>query len=96
MTRYFAFALLICSLSFLQTGCAVVDAGKQFAEFNRNALKLRPTDYEDPTEDSAEEWAQVGQDGRGHQKKEKEIDRWWWNLVMSEKARSIERNLGFE
>ena len=39
---------------------------------------------------------EAAKEGRPDQKVEKDPDQWWRKYVMSEKARSIERDLGFE
>jgi hypothetical protein len=61
---------------------------------------LRPTsfDYSDPTDEIGDPWVQAaGDEARGHQPKESADDPdWLRNLMMSPKARDIERNLGFE
>ena len=61
---------------------------------------LRPTssDYTDPADDIGDPWIQAaGDEARGHRPKEQSDDPdWLRNLMMSPKARDIERNLGFE
>ena len=50
----------------------------------------------DTTEESEEQWKVVGDEGRKGQDVEIDPDQWWRKYVMSEKARSIEENLGYE
>ncbi len=54
--------------------------------------------YQDGTEESSDPWVQeVGSQARGHHAKEKDSDpQWMRNLLMSQKARDIESNLGYE
>ncbi len=59
---------------------------------------FRPKPLDGPVKDDSkeDEWAFVGDEGRADREREMEQDRWWHNLVMSEEARNIERNLGFD
>jgi len=59
-------------------------------------FKPRQTDYRDETEEEDDEWDFVGQEARGTQTRERDPDRWWHKWFMSEKARSIERNVGID
>ncbi len=92
VSKKLLFALLL--FSSLQTGCAIIDAGNNLFQFSWNAVKPRPTDYKNPTDDDGSEWDFVGQDGRGDRAKEYDPDRWWKKYVSSPKANAIERNVG--
>jgi len=81
------FACLFASVA--ASGCSMWDATKRFT-------RLKGDDMRDTTEDSQEQWEIVGDEGRRGQAVEKDPDQWWRQYVMSEKARSIEENLGFE
>ena len=64
----------------------------------RTGRMFRPKPYDESQIPAAEEdeWSFVGDVGRGDQPREKDPDGWLRNLVMSEEARSIERNLGID
>ncbi|MEX0728147.1 MAG: hypothetical protein WEB58_02455 [Planctomycetaceae bacterium] len=81
------FALTFCAVS----GCAAI------AETNHimmQAFKPKTGDYE--MGKGGDEWSDVGVEARGDQKMERDPDRWYKDYVQSEKARSIEKNLGVE
>lgn len=88
--------LLLTSGLFLQTGCALVDFTRQSTVNTLRMFKPRQTDYRDETEEEDDQWDFVGQEARGTQKRERDPDRWWRKWIMSEKARSIERNVGID
>ena len=79
----------------LPTGCALVDKGKEVSRQTWKVFKPRPTDYRDPTEEESDEWEFVGKEARGDRPLEKEPDP-IKRLIMSPKARNIERNLGID
>ena len=77
-------------------GCALLEPWGQFwHEVKRNA-KPSGEDARDYTEEKQEEWKVVGKEGRKGQHVEKDPDQWYRKYIMSEKAREIEENLGFE
>lgn len=53
-------------------------------------------DYDDGSDESGKEWDFVGDEGRAGQPRERDPDPWFKNMIMSEKARSIEHNLGID
>lgn len=62
-----------------------------------DGFRPNPEDYRDPSDDPGAEWDFVGKEGRAEQTREFEADdQWFKNNLMSPRARSIERNLGFE
>lgn len=61
------------------------------------AFRPNPNDYRDAGDDPGAEWDFVGDEGRAEQSREFEADdQWFKKYLMSKRARSIERNLGFE
>ncbi|MCA9041073.1 MAG: hypothetical protein KDA65_12045 [Planctomycetaceae bacterium] len=86
--------MAILSTTLLFSGCQTIqtDANKAMMETKRQ-LRIKPSDYNDGTEDLDEDWSFVGEQGRGDMPKEKESDG-LTNFLESEKARSINRNLG--
>lgn len=78
------------------SGCLLIEPwGNFWHEVKRNA-KLDGEDRRDTAEDSQEQWKFVGKEGRRNQSVEKDPDQWYRQYIMSEKARSIEENLGYE
>ena len=59
---------------------------------------MRPKPYDTPMhfDEEEDEWGFVGDEGRAEQPRERDPDRWWQNLIMSQEARNIERNLGID
>lgn len=89
--------LFLAGLFALPSGCALMDATKEFGRQTKRTFTFRPGDYRDLTEEETNDWTEsVGKEGRGNQPLEKDPDPWFANLFMSEKARSIERNVGFK
>lgn len=88
--------LLIAGLlGSLTTGCAMTDSAK--SAFKPMSRFILPGAQDEPLRpDIEDEWAFVGDEGRGDYERERDPDRWWRNLVMSPEARNIERNLGID
>ncbi len=88
--------LLIAGLlTSLATGCALTDSAK--SAFKPVATFLQSGGGDEPLGDQAEdEWAFVGEEARGGRPRERDPDRWWRNLMMSERAKNIERSLGID
>jgi hypothetical protein len=77
-------------------GCLLVEPwGEFWHQMKRNTV-VSADDKRDFTEDSQEQWEVVGDEGRKGQAVEKDPDQWYRKYILSEKARSIEENLGFE
>ncbi|MBA3314382.1 MAG: hypothetical protein M3552_07385 [Planctomycetota bacterium] len=93
--RSLIFGLATASLPML-TGCLLVEPWGNFWHDVRQAAKPSGADGRDYTEESQEAWEFVGEEGRRGQEIEKDPDQWYRKYIMSEKARSIEENLGFE
>lgn len=77
-------------------GCLLMEPWGDFWHEVKRNTKLDGKDRHDTTEDSQEQWEFVGKEGRRGQSVEKDPDQWWRQYIMSEKARSIEENLGYE
>ena len=78
------------------TGCLLVEPWGNFWHDATASLKPSGEDSRDYTEESQEQWEFVGEEGRRGQEVEKDPDQWYREYILSEKARSIEENLGFE
>ena len=87
--------VLVIGFAGLQSGCAAVESGGDMMHESYRAFKPRTTDYRDVSEEEADEWNSAGKEARGNRPLDKENDpiRDW---TMSPRARSIERNLGFD
>jgi len=86
---------LVIGFAGLQSGCAAVESGGEMMRESFRIFKPRTTDYRDVSEEEADEWSSAGKEARGNRPLDKENDpiRDW---TMSPRARSIERNLGFD
>lgn len=59
-------------------------------------FRPKPYDGSAVPESEEDEWGFVGTEGRAGMERERDPDRWWQNLVMSPRARNIERSLGID
>jgi hypothetical protein len=88
------FRLLFAFLVFASFGC---QSQKLLNNRALDVYRPNPNDYKDPGDDPGSEWDFVGDEGRSDQEREFEAsDQWFKKYLMSPRARSIERNLGFE
>ncbi len=94
-------AAIVAVLLGTSTGCAVFESGRD--AMNQTVRMFRPRPFDEPIDkrpdhllDEADEWGFVGDEGRSEMPRQKDPDSWWQNLVMSEEARNIERNLGID
>ena len=78
------------------SGCVVMDATRTMAHSMQTALKLRPDDRRDSTEEVDSWTTEVGMDARGNRPRDLDPDGWWGRYVISEKHREIERSLGVD
>jgi len=89
--------LLLLAMLAAFPGCTtMMTDAQEFWSQSKRAMVPSASDYQDGSTDEGEEWEFVGKEARGNEPKEREVDRWWWENVMSPQARSIERNLGYE
>lgn len=84
----------------LCAGLSLVLCGCQSAVLSNSMfdpIRPNPTDYRSASDEAGAEWDFVGEEGRSEQTREDESgDRWFKDHLMSPRARSIERNLGFD
>ena len=92
----FATALCFAGALFCTTGCQLMDAGKKVTSYTRDSFKPKSAGYRDTSLESSDDWSFVGQEARGDRPREQDPDPWWQQLVMSPRARSIEKNLGID
>lgn len=96
------FMFVLCLACSLSVGCSMTNSDRGLAHGGRSFFGPRqvPNQGDEPQTDDDEntvedEWGFVGQQGRGHQPREKESDpvsKWF----DSPKAQQINRNLGYE
>ena len=87
---------MLAVLAAASTGCALLNSGRN--AFSETARLVRPKPYDTPMnhDEDDDKWGFVGDEGRADQPRERDPDRWWQNLIMSQEARNIERNLGID
>ncbi|NOX54753.1 MAG: hypothetical protein GXP27_10000 [Planctomycetes bacterium] len=95
MRRFCLWILAAAALSAVGGGCALVQPAQTFARSSWRAFRPKPNDYRDVTEESEDQWAFVGEEARGARPVDHDPDP-FKRFLMSEKARSIERNLGVD
>lgn len=78
------------------TGCLLFEPWADFWHEMKRTSVPRAEDRRDFTENSQEDWSVVKKEARKDQVAEKDPDPWYRQYVLSEKAREIEENLGFE
>ena len=93
--RLTLFVILAGGLS-LQSGCVVFESARRMTRESFRSLKPRATDMRDSTEEVNHNWDYVGKEARGNRPREHGPDPWFKKHFQSEKARSIERNLGID
>ncbi len=95
MIRAFTVAIL-AAMALSSVGCNIMPAGKDAFRKTTRMFTPRTSDYDDGSDDSGKEWDFVGNEGRAEQVREQDPDPWFKDIFMSEKANSIERNLGID
>ena len=76
-------------------GCGLMQSAKSVTRESMKSMKMRPSDYRNPTEEKEDDWTDVGRTAstvRGIEKDEDPLRKW----MLSPKAMSIERSLGIE
>lgn len=77
------------------TGCMLVESVTDATKQTWRQMRPKPDDY-DPSTETDEEWKFVGKETRQHYGRQRDPDRWFKKYIMSEKANSIEHNLGID
>lgn len=78
------------------TGCQIVSGTKDAFAQSMRMFRPKGLDSDIDSSDGPDPWGFVGKEGRSDLDRERDPDRWWQNLVMSQEARNIERNLGID
>ncbi|MFH5805072.1 hypothetical protein [Alienimonas sp. DA493] len=90
-------AAALCAASCLASaGCAVKDMAEEAWFQTRRTLRPTSKGYEDPAENPADDWSEVRRFGRPNQESVEDDPDWYRKHFMSEKARDIEHNLGYD
>jgi len=97
------FMLLTASLMVLQfTGCSTIESWRSPDRKMAHDQKSKDQDVSDDEDEEQEEdeesedpWKFVGDQGRAGMDREEIPDPWFGKHLQSQKARDIERNLGF-
>ena len=96
MSKRLTGLLIILAVTGSLTGCTIFNSIPEMTRQSVRMFKPRPFDYRDTTEEDQDEWSYVGTEARGDRPLEHDPDPWFKRLFMSGKARSIERNLGYD
>lgn len=80
----------------LVAGSSGCTGAHPFEGVARSLKAANSKEYRNVTDEETNEWDFVGAEARGNQGRERDPDRWFKRFVMSEKANSIERNLGID
>jgi hypothetical protein len=77
------------------SGCAMMDS---MANYMKHTLSFtKGTDYINGADEEDEAWVkEAGEEARAYRPRERDPDQWYKQNIMSEKARSIEHNLGID
>ena len=95
MTSRAVWLCVVLSVILSLPGCGLMQTAQNVTRETMKPLKLRPSDYRDPTTEVEDEWTSVGRTAstvRGVEKDDDPVRK----LIMSPKAISIERNLGID
>lgn len=84
--------ILVVSLA----GCAMVESPASASRRMKRMFTPNPKDWDSEAGDDEGEWDFVGDEGRGQSERERDPDPWFKKFLMSDKANSIERNLGID
>jgi hypothetical protein len=88
-----ALCLLAC---WSTTGCMLVESMTDATKQTWRQMRPKPDDEDPSAEAEDEDWKFVGKETRQHHARERDPDQWFKKYIMSEKANSIERNLGID
>ena len=83
-------------LTVLISGCSMIEHPTSAIRRMKRLMTPNPTDFDEQSDEDTGEWDFVGDEGRGDQTRERDPDPWFKKWLMSEKANSIERNLGID
>ena len=90
------YLIIVAAFFFSASGCATFPSTKKTASKTSDRGDSSKADGDAEADDTGKEWDFVGREGRKDQAREKDPDPWFRKHLMSEKARSIENNLGID
>lgn len=96
MQRQFTSSVLLIGVVCAPAGCASMKPVQNFADKTAEAFTPTTSGYRDTTREKPDDFAAVGEMARDMRPPEKDPDPWFRKYLMSQKARSIEHNLGIE
>lgn len=96
MIRFRLSQMGLCLLIAFSSGCSMVEHPTSAMRRMTRMFTPNPRDFSDGSEEDTGEWDFVGEEGRGDRTRERDPDPWFKKYLMSEKANSIERNLGID
>lgn len=96
MIRFRLTLMGLCLLIVFSSGCAMIEHPSSAMRRMTRMFTPNPNDFNDDSDEDTGEWDFVGDEGRGDQTRERDPDPWFKKYLMSEKANSIERNLGID
>lgn len=96
MIRFRIPVVIFGLLTITVTGCSLVEHPKSAMRRMTRMFTPNAEDWDKDADEDAGEWDFVGDEGRGDQTRERDPDPWFKKHLMSEKANSIERNLGID
>jgi len=83
-------------IAFQLAGCAMVESPRVAMRRMTRQFTPNPVDNGDDSDQDKGEWDFVGDEGRADYARERDPDPWWGKMLVSDKARAIERNLGVD
>lgn len=96
MIRFRLILMGLGMLTVFSSGCSMIEHPKSAMRRMTRMMTPNPTDFDEQSDEDTGEWDFVGDEGRGDQTRERDPDPWFKKYLMSEKANSIERNLGID
>jgi len=85
-----------CLIGLQLAGCSMVESPRTAMRRMTRTFTPRPVDPGDDSDKDDGQWDFVGNEGRADCDRDRDPDPWYGKYIVSEKARSIERNLGVD
>lgn len=96
MIRSRTILLTACMAGLSLAGCSIVESPRSAMRRMTRTFTPRAVDADDDSEKDDGQWDFVGDEGRAEYDRERDPDPWYGKYIISDKARSIERNLGID
>lgn len=88
--------LTACLIGLQLAGCAMIESPRSAMRRMKRTFTPKPTDVGEEADKDDGQWDFVGDEGRADYDRERDPDPWFGKYIISDKARSIERNLGVD